>query len=342
MTLRKSQGNPDLSIVIPMYNEAGNLNKLFSELMLVVPTLGMTWEIICVDDGSTDDLWNEIVMLCQEHHGVKGVRLSRNFGHQYALFAGLTHATGQAVITMDADLQHPPQVIPRLVEEWRHGSKIVHTIRISPKTLPYLKRLMSRWFYKVFSFLSGVTMDQGMADFRLLDRQVVNEIVRLKEGALFLRGLVRWIGYPSSKVEFLAAPRFSGTTKYTFWKMLKFAWSGITSFSIIPLRIGIVLGLVTSLAAFYQLISAIYARLYTGTTVPGWASVIGLMSLLFGVLFILLGIIGEYLARVLEEVRGRPRFIISEQIGLYPTESLDQNPYPLDPSAHADERHMRR
>jgi glycosyltransferase involved in cell wall biosynthesis len=342
MTLRKTQANPDLSIVIPMYNETENLRKLFSELMLVLPTLGMTWEIICVDDGSSDDLWSEIVLLCQEQPAVKGVRLSRNFGHQYALFAGLTHAAGQAVITMDADLQHPPQTIPRLVDEWRHGSKIVHTIRISPKTLPYLKRLMSRWYYKVFSFLSGVTMDQGMADFRLLDRQVVNEIVRLKEGALFLRGLVRWVGYPSSKVEFLAAPRFSGSTKYTFWKMLKFAWCGITSFSIVPLRIGILLGLVTTLAAVYQLIDAIYTRLFTNNAVPGWASVIGLMSLLFGVLFILLGIFGEYLARVLEEVRGRPRFIISEQIGLAPSESPDQIPYPAGISAPADERHMRR
>lgn len=311
-----SEGNPQISVVIPAYNEPGNLLRLYTELTEVLSSLNMSWEIIFVDDGSEDKTWEEIISIYTTDMRVKGIRLSRNFGHQYALLAGLSQAMGEAVITMDADLQHPPKVIPMLVGEWHKGKKIVHTIRLDPKDLPFLKKFTSKLFYKVFAFLSGVKIDQGMADFRLLDRQVVNEILRLREGGLFLRGLVQWVGYPSSKIEFQGRSRFSGESKYKFRKMLKFAWMGITSFSIIPLRLGIILGLLTSTVAFYQLLDAIYAKFFTDKAVPGWASMIGMVSLLFAVLFVLLGIIGEYIARILEEVRGRPRFIISEQVGL--------------------------
>lgn len=309
------EGNPKISVVIPAYNEPGNLHRLYTELTEVLSSLNMSWEIVFVDDGSEDKTWEEIVSIHTADTRVKGIRLSRNFGHQYALLAGLSQATGEAVISMDADLQHPPQVIPTLVDEWHKGRKIVHTVRLDPKDLPFLKKLTSKLFYKIFTLLSGVKMDQGMADFRLLDRQVVNEILRLREGGLFLRGLVEWVGYPSSKIKFQGRSRFSGESKYKFRKMLRFAWMGITSFSIIPLRLGIILGLLTSMGAFYQLIDALYTKFFTDKAVPGWASLIGMVSLLFGILFVLLGIIGEYIARILEEVRGRPRFIISEQVG---------------------------
>jgi dolichol-phosphate mannosyltransferase len=310
-----TEGNPKISIVIPAYNEAGNLPMLYSELIKVLPSLNMTWEIILVDDGSEDGTWMEITSLYKSDKRVRGIRLSRNFGHQYALFAGLSQATGEAVITMDADLQHSPQTIPVLVDEWMKGNKIVHTVRSDPKDLPFLKRITSRFFYRIFSFLSGVKIDPGMADFRLLDRQVVDEIVGLRESRLFLRGLVQWVGYPSSKVEFQSGHRFSGESKYSFHKMLKFAWTGITSFSIVPLRLAIILGLISSIFAFYRLVYALYIKLFTDRAVPGWASLTIVVSLLFGILFILLGILGEYIARILEEVRSRPRFIVSERIG---------------------------
>ena len=310
-----AEGNPQVSVVVPAYNEAGNLTKLYTELIKVLSTLNMSWEIVFVDDGSKDDTWSKIVSLCENDIRVKGVRLSRNFGHQNALLAGLVRAKGQAAISMDADLQHSPQIIPILVDEWRKGNKIVHTVRSDPNDLPFLKKVTSQLFYRIFSFLSGVKIDPGMADFRLLDRQVVDEIIHLKESRLFFRGLVQWVGYPSSRVEFQSGYRFSGDSKYNFHKMLKFAWTGITSFSVVPLRVTIILGLISSMFAFYRIIQALYTKLFTDSAVPGWTSLTIIVSFSFGILFIVLGIIGEYIARILEEVRSRPKFIVSERIG---------------------------
>ena len=307
---------PILSIVTPAFFEEGNLDRLHRELVDTLDAGPLSWELIIVDDGSTDGTWAEVGRLHRKDPRVRGLRLSRNFGHQYALFAGLSQASGRAVVMMDADLQHPPAVIPQLLNEWQKGAKIVHTIRLDPPTLSWVKRVTSSLFYRVFSFLSGVQLSAGMADFRLLDRQVVDQLLHLREGGLFLRGLVHWVGYPSATLEFKCGTRFAGTTKYSLWRMIKFAWTGITSFSIVPLRVAVILGLLTSLGAFYQLGEALYIKWFTDRAVPGWASVIGLMSLLFGVLFTLLGILGEYLARILQEVRGRPRFIVSEGIGI--------------------------
>jgi len=301
-----------VSIVVPAYCEAGNVTKLHEELSEALSEL--TWELIIVDDGSTDDTWNEILALHREDSRVKGVRLSRNFGHQYALFAGLANSVGRVVITMDADLQHPPAVIPQLLKHWQDGSKIVHTVRIDHETIPLMKKLSSRIFYRIFSYLSGGDLSAGMADFRLLDRQVVDELLQFQEGHLFLRGLIHWIGYPSSKVEFQCRDRFAGKSKYNMRKMLKFAWTGVTSFSVVPLRLAIVLGLTMSLVSFCGLGYAVWGKV-VGRAVPGWASVIAIESLLFGILFIMLGIIGEYIGRILEEVRRRPKYLIDERVG---------------------------
>jgi polyisoprenyl-phosphate glycosyltransferase len=306
-------GSPVLSIVVPAYKEAGNLEQLRSELIKNLAPLWCTWELILVDDGSPDATWDRIVALHEKDHRVKGVRLSRNFGHQYALLAGISEARGSAVITMDGDLQHPPSVIPSLVWEWQRGNKIVHTIRRELPGLSWTKRFTSKMFYRVFSFLSGVPLKEGMADFRLLDRQVVDEILKLKESGLFWRGLAQWVGYRSANVEYDCAERFAGSSSYNFIRMLRFAWTGITSFSMVPLRLATGVGLLTSLFAFYQLLDAVYVKVFTTRAVPGWASLYVLVSLLFGILFLLIGICGEYIARILEEVRGRPRFVISDQ-----------------------------
>ena len=308
----REQGLPTFSIVVPAFCEQSNLVKLYEEIVAAVRE--ETWELIIVDDGSTDDTWNRIYELHKQDSRVKGLRLSRNFGHQYALFAGLANAAGDAVITMDADLQHPPAVIPQLLTQWRGGSKIVHTVRVDPETIPWLKKTSSRGFYRVFSYLSGGDLRAGMADFRLLDRQVVDELLQFNEGHLFLRGLVQWLGYPSSKIEFRCRGRLSGYSKYNFRNMLGFAWTGVTSFSIVPLRLAIVLGLFTSLIAFAGIVYAVWGKLW-GQAVPGWASEVGIQSFLFGILFIVLGIIGEYIGRILEEVRKRPRFLIHERLG---------------------------
>jgi dolichol-phosphate mannosyltransferase len=305
---------PTLSLVVPAYNEQGNLEKLYVELVGVLSQLDLSWELIFVDDGSKDSTWSVVTYLHQLDYRVLGLRLSRNFGHQHALVAGLTYARGNAVISMDADMQHPPEVIPSLVREWRKGNKIIKTVRRDPVNVPVFKRLTSRLYYRLFSYLSGIEMQGGMADFRLLDRQVLNQMLQFKEAGLFLRGIVEWVGYPSAVVSFDCGPRFSGVTKYTVKRMIRFAWHGVSSFSLVPLRIGIMIGLVSSGISFLGVIYAIVGKMLDGHTVPGWASSLAIISFQFGVLFLFLAILAEYVGRILEEVRERPRFIVSERL----------------------------
>ena len=312
---RAATDPPTLSVVVPAFNEAGNLERFYEETEPVLRELRLTWELVFVDDGSRDSTWESVRSLHARDPRVRGVRFSRNFGHQYALLAGLSRARGDAVISMDADLQHPPPVIPQLVDEWRKGSQIVHTVRHDPESVSWFKRASSRLFYRLFSFLSGTELSAGMADFRLLDRQVVRNLLDFPEEGLFLRGLVHWVGFPSSSVAFECRPRFAGRTSYTLRKMLRFAWTGVTSFSLVPLRLSILLGFLTSAFAFEQLLEALYRKLVLDANVPGWTQLMVVMSVLFGVLFIMLGIVGEYVGRILTEVRQRPRFVIREEVG---------------------------
>lgn len=307
--------NIDLTIIIPAYYENENIQFLYKKLIKVLDKINYVWEIIIVDDGSKDQTWSNIMALHNNDSRVKGIRFSRNFGHQYALFAAFSYSKGKAIITMDADLQHPPEAIPELLAEWEKGNKIINTLRIDHEKISFFKKMTSNLFYRIFSFLSGERLNPGMADFRLLDRQVVNEIIKFRESGLFLRGIVNSLGYANSIVKFQCGNRLYGKSKYTLRKMIKFAWNGITSFSLKPLRLGIFLGILTSLFAFYELVEALIAY-YSGKTVPGWTSVIVIITFLFGMLFIIIGIVGEYIGRILIEVRDRPRFIIGEKIGL--------------------------
>ena len=309
---------PHISIVVPAYNEEENVGALYAEIRKILPSLLGPVEIIFVDDGSSDLTWERILSLHRMDQNVKALRLSRNFGHQYALLAGLARAAGDAVISMDADLQHPPEVIPIMVSEWQKGNKIVNTVRKDPEDFSLAKRVATRVFYRGFSYLCGVTLQNGMADFRLLDRQVLQALLQCPEEGLFLRGLTQWAGFTRSNIEYQAKKRFRGTAKYNVRSLIKLAWGGITSFSIVPLRLAIIIGLATSMLAFLELAYVLYIKLFRETVVIGWASTVGIISLLFGILFLLLGIVGEYIGRILIEVRGRPRFLVSEELGVMP------------------------
>jgi len=303
-----------LSIVIPVFDEADNIDPLVKRLVRVLADLDLPYEIILVDDGSRDGTWTRITALANDIDSVLGVKLARNFGHQYALWAGLKCAIGKAVITMDGDLQHPPEVIPELIDNWQKGFDIVSTKRIDENTTGFFKRQTSKQFYRVFSYLTGVNLGEGASDFRLLDRRPLNALLGFRDTELFLRGAVQWLGFRNAIVSYNVGRRLAGESKYDMNRMLRFAISAIVGFSTKPLRIGIWIGLATASLAFIELIY-IVIQYSLGKTVPGWASAVGVTSLLFGILFVLLGIIGIYLAHIHRALQGRPHFIVAATVG---------------------------
>ena len=301
--------------MVPIYNEAANIPELLARLFSVLDGLGRSFEVVIVDDGSRDNSWQVLTSASADAPWLVGLRLSRNFGHQNALLAGLTIARGAAVISMDGDLQHPPEVLPDLVARWDAGDKVVYTRRVNEERLSWFKRLTSRLYYVLFSWLSGVQIDSRSSDFRLLARQPLDQLLRFNDVELFLRGAVQWLGFDaSSTVEFSVGERHAGKSKYNLRRMLRLASSGIVSFSRKPLLVGIWLGMLTSFLAILELAYILYSYL-RGATVPGWASTIGILSFLFGVLFAILGVIGLYLASIHSALQGRPRFIIAEATG---------------------------
>lgn len=308
-----------LSIVVPVYNEAGNVPHLVARLRRVLMGLGLPSEILLIDDGSRDETWDTIQETVRTSDAgpdrvasrIIGCRLSRNFGHQGALLAGYSVASGDAVISMDGDLQHPPEVVPKLVAKWQEGYEIVNTTRIDSERIPWFKRVSSDLFYKVFSALADVDLERGSSDFRLLDRKVLEQMMRLRENTPFLRGTVEWVGFRKAVVAFQVGDRFSGRTKYTLRRMLRFAGAAVVSHSVVPLRLGVWIGTFTSLAACLELIYVVTMWL-TGRTVPGWASILIIQSAFFGVVFVLLGVIGIYLAEIFRLLQSRPNFIIAE------------------------------
>lgn len=304
-----------LSIVIPAYNEQSNIEPLCEAITASVRKLGMSYEIILVDDGSRDETWSAIKTAAAEDTHIKGLTLSRNFGPQKAIFAGLHYSQGNAVITMDSDLQHPPEKITDLVRAWREGYKVIETVRVDSQDFSFLKRLTSRLFYRLFSALSGLPVGQGTSDFRLIDRQVVRAILDMRDPDLFLKGITHWVGFSRTEVTYQAANRYSGSTKWTWYKLIRYSLSSLVSFSLIPLRLGIWLGFATSLLAFLELLYIFY-RYLQGIDVPGWASTLTVVSFMFGMLFMLIGVVGIYLGTAVEMLKNRPRFLVSETCGL--------------------------
>lgn len=306
-------GLPMISIIIPAYNEAGNIEPIAKRVSKALENSG-PYEIIFIDDGSRDGTLGEIKKINATNENVKFISFSRNFGHQKALKAGLDHAQGDCVISMDADLQHPPELLAKLIEEWRNGYDVVYTVRVDSVNTGFIKRVSSRLFYLIINLLSNVNIPLGAADFRLLDRKVVDEVKKFKENWLFIRGIVAWIGFSHTSVEYIVNSRFRGNTKYSLSRMLALAINGITSFSILPLRASILLGLTFSLGSFFYALYAIYAKFFAKAAIRGWTSI--LLSVLFlgGIQLISLGVIGEYLGKMFIETKNRPAYIIKEKI----------------------------
>lgn len=304
-----------MSVVVPAYNEEGNVAELHRRLAAVLDGLGLSYEIILVDDGSTDGSFVRMSALAAGDSRVKVISFSRNFGHMTALWAGLDHAVGQAVITLDADLQHPPELIPTLIEKWRQGAEIVGTIREETVGAGLLKEGASRFFYWLLRRIAKINLPRGAADYRLLDRKVVQTLAGMRERSRFLRGLIGWVGYRQTYVPYRADARFSGQTKYSLSRMAGFAVDGITSFSAFPLRLATYLGLAIALLSFVYALYALYVRLFTDHAMVGWASVLIAVLFIGGVQLVSLGVIGEYLSRVYDEAKQRPPYVVREKIG---------------------------
>ncbi|MBX9588666.1 MAG: glycosyltransferase family 2 protein [Hyphomonadaceae bacterium] len=311
-----SQRGRKLSVVVPGLNEERGIPALVERLRPVLDDLGLEWEVIFVDDGSTDGTLALLKQLHSQDARFKALSLSRNFGKETAAAAGLTYVTGDAAVLMDADLQHPPELIKEFVARWNEGFDIVYGQRLDRNADSVLHRLSARLFYRAFETLSGTALPPGAGDFRLLDRKAIDAMNRMHERVRFNKGLYAWMGFRSVGVPFHVPPRSTGTSRWRVRQLLRFALDGIATFTTIPLRVWSYLGLIISLFAFLYAVAMLLEALIYGVSVPGFPTLI--ISVLFfaGVQLISLGVIGEYLGRVYEEVKGRPLFLVAEELGL--------------------------
>ncbi len=303
-----------ISIVVPVFNEQENLNMFYQEVCKYMDLLRYSWELVFIDDGSNDGTALMLNRLTQQDARVKGVILARNFGHQVALTCGLDYAKGDAVITMDGDMQHPPAMLPILIRKWEEGFEVVQTIRVDTAGVSWLKRYTSSLFYRLINAMSAVHIAEGGSDFRLLDKKVVQTFHHFKEKARFIRGIIGDMGYRQALVEFAAPARYAGKSKFSPRKMLSFALDGITAYSRVPLRLAFYLGLLFGLTSFALTLNVVYTKLFTADAVPGWATIAASVLLLGGVQLAGLGIIGEYVGRIFEEVKQRPLYWVRAEL----------------------------
>jgi polyisoprenyl-phosphate glycosyltransferase len=302
--------NKKIAIVIPSYNEEGNIEVLVKTLHDVLQKLPYDYDLIFVDDGSSDKSLQTLQNLSSKDEKLFYIELSRNFGHQNALKAGVDSAKANAVITMDGDMQHPPDLIPLLLQKWEEGFDVVYTRREDDKKLSYFKKKTSKGFYSIMNYLSEVKFEPGTADFRLMDEKVVQVFSDFSENELFIRGLVSWLGFKQFAIDYKPAERFSGTSKYTIKRMMRFAIQGITSFSTRPLHIAIFLGIGLSFFAFIFYIAYVLYSIYFGHVISGWASVISTIVFFGGLNLLVLGIIGMYIGKLFIQSKQRPNYLI--------------------------------
>ena len=307
--------SPELSLIIPVHNEGPNIRPLCARVVPVLERITPQWEIVFVDDGSTDDTLARIKAEGRAEARIGAVSLSRNFGKEIALAAGLDHARGQAVVIMDADLQHPPETIEEFVRRWREGYVMVYGQRTDRSGESPLKRNSARLFYRIFERFGETSLPEGAGDFRLIDRRGVEVLRALGERARFSKGLYAWIGFKSVGVPFAVEERRHGTTKWSFRKLFRFAFDGITSFSTVPLRVWTYVGSLISLCAIAAALYFFIRTIVFGTDLPGFPSLIVSVMFFSGIQLLSLGIIGEYVGRIFAEVKRRPLYVVAERLG---------------------------
>lgn len=305
--------NKSIAIVIPSYNEATNIDVLIQALNKVIENLNYNFKFIFVDDGSSDETIAVLKEKSKVHQHIYYLELSRNFGHQNALKAGIDLVKNDvdAIISMDGDMQHPPKIIPNLIEKWEEGFEVVYTIREEDKKLGYIKNKTSNLFYGLMNKLSDIKFEPGTADFRLIDKKVAQVFSDFKENELFIRGIINWVGFKQFAIHYEPNERYSGKSKYTVGKMMRFAVQGITSFSTKPLSMAIILGISLSVMAFIFYIAYVLYSVYYGHVISGWASVITTVVFFGGLNLVVLGIIGVYIGKLFMQSKGRPNYLIS-------------------------------
>jgi glycosyltransferase involved in cell wall biosynthesis len=312
---RAPSNRPELSIVVPVHNEADNLPLLVERLKQVLDGKVSSWELVCVDDGSRDGTLSVLKLLSAQDRRISAVSFSRNFGKEIAIAAGLDHASGDAVVIMDADLQHPPETILVFLEKWREGFLNVYGQRSDRNDESRLKRNFAKLFYRLFASFGETELPEGAGDFRLLDRKVVDALRALPERARFSKGLYAWVGFSSTGVTFDVAEREHGQSKFKYRKLFSFAFDGLSSFSTVPLKIATWTGAVIALISTFTALYFAIRTLVFGTDLPGFPSLIVSIMFFSGIQLVSLGMIGEYVGRIFAEVKRRPLYLIGERVG---------------------------
>ncbi len=300
-----------ISLVIPLYNEVPGFKKLIQEIKSTTSLQGDQWEVVLVDDGSTDDTWLLLQQLDPQPLRMKAIRFSRNFGKEAAIYAGLSEADGNPVIVMDGDGQHPPSILPEMIRKWKEGALIVEAVKMKRPPEPTWRRLFTAFFYKIFRYATGLDLTTA-TDFKLLDRKVVESYLALPERNRFFRGLIKWFNYPTQEIAFEPLQRQKGASSWPFKNLVSFAWNAIVSFSVWPLRALMAIGVAGIVGTVLLLFQTLYCK-FSGKAAPGFSTVIILQLLLGSSILFGLGLVGEYISKIYEELKMRPRYVVLER-----------------------------
>ncbi len=323
--------DPELSVIVPVLNESANIGPLLGRLVPVLSACAASFEVLFVDDGSTDDTLAVVRAVHEDDPRIRALALSRNFGKEVAIAAGLDHARGAAVVIIDADLQHPPEAIATFVARWREGYKNVYGQRVDRAGEHPVRRFLTEHFYRLFASVGDTELPEGAGDFRLLDAKAVAALRKMREHARFSKGLYAWIGFKSIGVPFEVAPRAHGATRFSFRKLTLFALDGLMSFTTLPLRVWTYIGLAVSLLGLALATFFLTRTLILGVDVPGYASLIVSITFFAGIQLLSFGVIGAYVGRIFDEVKRRPLYLVEEHIGVEP-----QGEDTLAPDSRAD------